>query len=144
KKTQLEFWTGFMEFLSNRGSKIRLTAPRPQHWASFSIGRSNFRLDAYALVRDGNIGVNLILSGESAKGHFYALQREKEKIDTEIAFSLQWGELPQYKGSQVYTGPHPVDFSHRGRWPEYYAWLVDMLEAYYRVFAPRIRVLRPE
>jgi uncharacterized protein DUF4268 len=60
KKTQLEFWTGFMEFLANRESKVRPTAPRPQHWASFSIGRSGFRLDAYALVRDSGIGVNLI------------------------------------------------------------------------------------
>ena len=144
RKTQLEFWTGFMESLSNRGSKVRPTTPRPQHWASFSIGRSNFRLDAYALVRDSGIGVNLILSGEYAKGHFHALLREKDKIATEIGLPLQWRELPQYKESQIYTGPRPADFSQRGRWPEYYAWLAEMLEAYSRIFASRIRTLRPE
>jgi Domain of unknown function (DUF4268) len=98
KKTQLEFWTGFMEFLSGRESKVRATAPRPQHWASFSIGRSGFRLDAYALVRDSGIGVNLIIGGENAKQYFHLLFDDKDTIESAIGVPLQWRELPQYIG----------------------------------------------
>ena len=144
KKTRLEFWTGFMEFLSGRESKVRTTAPRPQHWASFSIGRSGFRLDAYALVRDSGIGVNLIIGGENAKQYFHLLFDDKDTIESAIGVPLQWRELPQYKESQIYTGPRPADFRQQGRWPEFYGWLADMIEAYSRVFGPRIRQLRPD
>jgi hypothetical protein len=144
KKTQLEFWTGFMEFLSSRESKVRPTAPRPQHWASFSIGRGGFRLDAYALVRDSGIGVNLIIGGENAKRYFHLLSNEKDLIENAIGVPLQWRELPQYKESQIYTGPRPADFTQHGRWPEFYAWLADMIDAYSRAFGPRIRQLRPD
>ncbi len=133
-----------MEFLASRDSGVRPTAPRPQHWASFSIGRSGFRLDAYALVRDSGIGVNLIIGGEHAKPHFHALHREKDAIDKAIGLPLQWRELPQHKESQVYTGPRPADFTQRGRWPEFYAWLAEMIEVYSRVFGPRIRQLRSD
>ncbi len=144
KKTQLDFWTGFMEFLAGRDTKVRPTAPRPQHWASFSIGRSGFRLDAYALVRDSGIGVNLIIGGDKAKQYFHVLSNEKAMIENAIGTSLQWRELPQYKESQVYTGARPADFTQHGRWPEFYRWLADMIDAYSRVFGPRIRQLRPD
>jgi Domain of unknown function (DUF4268) len=144
KKTQLEFWAGFMEFLSSLESKVRSTAPRPQHWASFSVGRSGFRLDAYALVRDSAVGVNLIIGGENAKPNFHLLLKEKDAIEEAIGASLQWRELPQYKESQIYTGPRPADFKQRGRWPEFYTWLADMIEAYSGAFGPRIRHLRPD
>lgn len=144
KKTQLEFWTGFMDFLASRESKVRPTKPQPQHWASFSIGRAGFRLDAYALVRDKGIGVNLIIGGANAKQYFRLLSNEKDVIESAIGVSLQWRELPEYKESQIYTGPHPADFTQHGRWPEFYKWLADMIDAYSRVFGPRIRSLRPD
>jgi hypothetical protein len=31
KQTQLEFWTGFMKFLSTRNCKLRPIKPQPQH-----------------------------------------------------------------------------------------------------------------
>ena len=144
KKTQLEFWTGFMEFLGGRESKVRPTKPQPQHWASFSIGRSGFRLDAYALVRDRGIGVNLIIGGTNAKQYFHILANDRDTIESAIRMPLQWRELPQYKESQIYIGPQPADFTQHGRWPEYYTWLAGMIEAYSRVFGPRIRHLQPD
>lgn len=142
KKLQLEFWTGFMKFLMERGSKIRTVMPKAQHWVSFSIGRSGFRLDAMALVRDRGTGVNLVLTDDKAKPHFHLLAQDKVAIEIELGMPLQWRELPGNKESHVYTGPHPADFSQIERWPEYYGWLADKAEAYVRVFGPRIKNLR--
>lgn len=142
RKTQLEFWTGFMEYLATRGSKIRTSVPQPQHWATFAIGRSGFRIEAYAGVRDGYIGVNLILNDQNAKQYFRMLFNHREIMEKEMGIALNWDELPQYKMSQVYTGKQPADFAQRGQWPEFYKWLAEKIEAYTRVFGPRIRNLR--
>ena len=144
KRTQLEFWTGFMKHLAARGSRIRPVAPRPQHWAPFSIGRTGFRLDAMALVRDRGMAVNLVLTDEKAKPHFHLLAQDRALVETEIGMPLQWRELPSNKESHVYTGAHPADYAARDRWPEYYDWLADKAEAYVRVLGPRIRELRAE
>lgn len=144
KKTQLEFWSGLMKFLVARGSKIRPVSPRPQHWISFSIGRSGFRLDAMALVRDRGMAVNLVLNDDRAKPHFHLLHQDRKAIEEEIGMPLQWRELPNNKESHVYTGPHPADYAQRDRWPDYFAWLADKAEAYSRVLGPRIKELRAE
>jgi len=94
KKTQLEFWTGFMEFLGGRESKVRPTKPQPQHWASFSIGRSGFRLDAYALVRDRGIGVNLIIGGTNAKQYFHILANDRDTIESAIQYASSMARAP--------------------------------------------------
>jgi hypothetical protein len=44
KLQQLEFWTGFREFLLAEKSPVRSQKPFPQHWMNFSIGRTGFNL----------------------------------------------------------------------------------------------------
>ncbi|MBM1170208.1 DUF4268 domain-containing protein [Microvirga arabica] len=144
KQTQLEFWTGFMKFLSTRNGKLRPIKPQPQHWVSFSIGRSGFRLDTMALVRDQGIAVNLVMGDERAKAYFHLLARDKATIQDELGMELQWKELPGKKESHVYTGLKPADFTQADRWPEYHRWLADTAEAFGRVLGPRIRALRAD
>lgn len=144
KRPSLSSGLDLWNFLAAGKSKVRPTKPQPQHWASFSIGRSGFRLDAYALVRDRGIGVNLIIGGTNAKQYFHILANDRDTIESAIRMPLQWRELPQYKESQIYIGPQPADFTQRGRWPEYYTWWASMIEAYSRVFGPRIRHLQPD
>ena len=81
-----------MKHLAARGSKIRPVTPRPQHWAPFSIGRTGFRLDAMALVRDRGTAVNLVLTDEMAKPHFYLLDQERAAIEAKIGMTLHAGD----------------------------------------------------
>ena len=71
-------------------------------------------------------------------------QTIETRLKAQYSMPLQWRELPQYKESQIYIGPQPADFTQRGQWPEYYTWLAGMIEAYSRVFGPRIRHLQPD
>jgi hypothetical protein len=73
KRTQLEFWTEFRRFLTERKSMLRPPEPRPQHWVAFSAGRGGFRVEAYALVRESGLGVNLVISSDQAKPFFHLL-----------------------------------------------------------------------
>jgi hypothetical protein len=54
---------------------------------------------------------------------------------------LEWRELPAKKVSQVVLRRKGVDPNDRTGWPEQHAWLQEKLEAFHRVFGPRIKEL---
>ena len=46
KALQYRYWQELVNFLEKRGSKLRTQDPRPKHWQTFAVGRSNFHIDA--------------------------------------------------------------------------------------------------
>jgi Domain of unknown function (DUF4268) len=88
--------------------------------------------------------VNLIIGGANAKQYFHILSNEKDAIESAVGVPLQWRELPEYKGKPDLYWFAPAIFTQHGRWPEFYTWLADVIDAYSRVFGPRIRHIRPD
>lgn len=144
QKLQLEYWTSFRNFLERRGSHLNLPKPSPQHWMTFAIGRSYFRLSAFINTmqrRPKSIAVDLGITGRDAKPHFYLLQQEKEVIENEVGETLEWGEKPNNKESYIRLRRYDVDTTNRQEWPSQHAWLQEKLETFHRVFAARIKAL---
>ncbi|MFP4464752.1 MAG: DUF4268 domain-containing protein [Alphaproteobacteria bacterium] len=141
KKTQLEYWTAFRAYLEEQGSSIRSQKPLPQHWATFSIGRTGFHLATTLNTREETIGVELYINHEDAEAFFNLLSQQKEEIEQEIGVSLLWAELPNRKGCRVSVQRHDSDPLNQSRWPEYMAWMKDHLERFDAAFRPRIRAL---
>jgi hypothetical protein len=138
---KLEFWTGFQLYLEQNKSIIKSQKPSTHYWTNFPIGRSHFVLSAMVGMRDGYLGVNIIMTGIHAKAHFHLLEYEREAIEREIGETLEWRENPNYKQSDVqlfWRGVTPTDPQ---RWTEYHSWLREKLEAFYRAFTPRIKKL---
>ena len=44
KILQKEFWLGFVEYMQTHKTNLSLSAPRPQHWYTLSVGRTGFQL----------------------------------------------------------------------------------------------------
>ena len=141
KKLQLDYWTGFREFMEQSGSFIRCPKPAPQHWSTFSIGRSCFQLVARMNTRDGEIGAYFDIYGPDKKA-YYALivQGYKNQIESQLNMELDWRELPDAKESHVETH-HKTDPTDRTDWPSQHEWLKDTLEKFYKVFAPIVKKL---
>ena len=53
---------------------------------------------------------------------------------------VEWREMPGKKQSNVVLR-RSADPTRREEWPEQHAWLRDKLEAFHRVFGPRIKEL---
>ena len=64
---QLEYWQDFSALLKKHNGRVRPTKPLPQHWQTFTIGRSYFLLYTAINIRNSRIGVQLILQGSDAK-----------------------------------------------------------------------------
>lgn len=140
RKLQLEFWTSFKEFILLNSKVLRPQKPCPQHWYSFAIGRSQFHMSATLNMWDKQIAVILILSGINAKPHYYLLEKQKDAIEKELNYALEWRELPENKESRI-TIRLNTDTTDKTKWANQQQWFLQHLEDFYKVIGPRIKAL---
>lgn len=141
QQLQLEFWTELKVFLQQHNSSIHIGTPLAQNWMDFPIGRNHFSLQAYINTREKYIGVGLALFGPKAKPHYYLLEREKTVIESELETTLDWAVHPSKVMSYIYLYAHNMNPLVREQWPEQHIWFCEQLEAFKKVFAPRIKML---
>ena len=118
---------------------LKLRKARAQHWMNFAVGRSGFRLSAFANTRDNRIGVQFLIDNDNPKAWFHHLYQQREDIENEIGRPLDWQELPTKKRSQVNINKFDTDPWNRTDWPAQHKWLLGTLENFYKAFSPRIK-----
>ncbi|SHE87471.1 protein of unknown function [Litoreibacter ascidiaceicola] len=143
KRLQLEFWEALKDRLAGHPT-LRSQKPLPQHWTTFSIGRSGMHLGAIVNTRENRIGVELYLGDDNANTYFDQLELDKKTIEAELDFELVWMPLPERRACRI-IGYHSMDdLSEKRRWPELQGWLVSALEQMQKTFARRVRTLTSE
>ena len=145
QRMQLDYWTGFAEFVAREGRIVRATAPPyPQSFLVVvrlgRIGTCRFALEAAMNTRDGQIRAALELKGEVEDTAYYfdRLRRDRNAIEEEVGGKLVWHEpvgrrrrsIQRILRADVWTGR-----------PEQYDWLLHGVEAMHRILVPRIRGL---
>lgn len=141
KLLQQKFWVSLIDRLTKNAPNIRPQRPRPQHWLNNSIGRSGFALNITANTRDERIGVELLVPGVEAKKRFSVLLSQKESIEQQLGFELDWQELPDATVCRIASWYPHASIEDEGRWEEYLKWIEHRLVAMDRVFRPIIRSL---
>ena len=141
KQLQLKFWTALIERLAKNAPQIRPQKPRPQHWLNNSIGRSGFGLNITANTRDERLGVELWMPGAEAKQRFSNLFGQKEAIEKQLGFELDWQELPDAKACRIATWYPDASIEEDQRWGEYLQWLEERLVVMDRVLRPIVKGL---
>ena len=135
---QLEYWQALRMHLENSGSFIRPGTPRSQNWMNFDVGHWRLRMTAFNNMRDGGIGVQLVIREGDAEVSYNTLYQQRGEIGSEIGDALEWRELPEHKQGQVMLRRYNADATNRSQWPEHHAWFKEKLEAFDRAFRPRI------
>lgn len=138
---QVEYWQAFGAYLEQHGSTLRASKAQPQHWMHFALGRSGFVLGAFIGTRDKWIQVALELQSTGAKAHFHLLLNQQAAIEGALGTPLDWRELPGKKMSVIALRKGAMAPDVREQWSEQHAWLMERLEAFHRVFGPRVRNL---
>src|SRR5690606_16657561 len=124
---------------------IRPIKPRPQPWMNMSIGRTGFNLTAIASLWNSEtesyspneIRAQVEMHGDRAKDYFNALQMMQDEIDADLAFPVDWVNLPDKVSCKIVT-KRTVNLFDENDWNNQCAWLLSSLEELHRVFAPRI------
>ena len=146
KQLQIEFWTGFREFVLDQTTFIKPTKALPQAWMSISIGRSGFGLSGIASMWNSEtesydsheLRVELVMNDVNAKQYFAQLEAQRLDIEKETGSALHWAETPGKKQSKIYVR-RDADLESRTEWRSYHEWLLKNLESFHRVFAKRIK-----
>ncbi len=141
KAQQLRYWQALNAHIEARQADIRTRTPRPQHWTTFSIGRSGFQLAAKVNTVDNRIGVELFIRGDDAKGYFFLLREQKEEIDRAVGEALSWEDLPERIGSRIALYKESVDPTDEADWPAQHEWMTDALVRLDGALRQRVRAL---
>ncbi len=144
KQLQVDYWGELQKLMQQRQGNVRPRKPLTQHWQSFSIGKSNFILMANYSIKKNLISAGLELSGADAQAHLALLLKDKEAIENEMGKTLIWDQKPGVNYRYLGTTKENCDLKNKDTWPELLEWQFQELEAYYRVFAPRIKDLNAE
>jgi hypothetical protein len=141
KQLQLKFWLALVERLATKAPNIRPQTPRAQHWLNNSIGRSGFGLNITANTRDERLGVELWMPGVEAKQRFSNLLAQKDSIEKQLGFALDWQELPDAKACRIASWYPDASIEDQQRWDEYLKWIEERLVVMDRVLRPIVKVL---
>lgn len=140
KKVQLDFWVALQKALEGH-SFLRSRKPRPQHWTTYSIGRTGMHLGAILDSQKSRIAVELYLGDENAKSFFGQLKADQVAIEAELGHAPVWMELPTRRACRIVSYRSVTDPLDETSWPELIAWISKTLEAYYRAFHKRVSKL---
>jgi hypothetical protein len=111
---------------------------------AYSIGRSHLTLNAAMVRTKKQVRAELYMSSAKAKAFFHLLAAQKEAIERELGFALDWEELPEGQDSRISISLDDADPENEADWPRQHEWLGRRLNEMHRVLAPRVRTLDPD
>ena len=145
RKKQKAYWTALNRVLDmDSGPFDGGRKPGPRSWSVFPIGRTNFILTA-AMIRPKNqIKAELYLQGNNAKAFFGLLKQQKDSIERELKYSLEWEELPAGQDSRIASYLNGVNPEDELDWPRQHEWLAKHLNELHGVFFRRVKELNAD
>lgn len=132
-----KYWTSLSEYLLEN-SKFRSRSPQPRNWYDFSLGKSNVILRLTNNAQQGKVVAGVYLQ-KSMKYLFDNLHSQKEEIERNLGFALEWENDPA-KQTAVIKIERPANIMNNNNWIEEHAWHAKALEDLDRVFRPLVRL----
>ena len=138
QKAQVEYWAEFGTFLDGKNTRFKPPKPYPSNWMQWGVGRSGSSLLAIANAKEILVGVDL-----NSRDHptwFHKLHDDKDDIEKELGFAIEWQEKPDNKYSLLRVRKK-ADTRTPDKRPAAFEWMLQHMEAIERVFRPRIKDL---
>lgn len=139
---QLEFWTGFTQFMSDQDTSFSIPKAGGQHWYELRIGTSRAVVSLTALL-NGRMGCELYIGHSQADAIYESLEAEKDVIEAELGApgELEWMPLPDKKSCRIALYRQMSALDDREQWPATYAWFLGWAEKFKTTFAKRVKAL---
>lgn len=141
KQLYLRLWTELVARLAKGAPTIRPQKPRPQMWLNNSMGRAGFRLNPTASQQGKRLGVEVYIDHPESKRLFQALAAQREQLEQQLGFALDWQELPEAQACRIASWRPNSPLEEEASWSEYLDWFVERLVKMNTVFRPAIQAL---
>jgi len=141
KLDQRKFWEEVRDYIKSKKSSLPLRQPRPQHWYEIAIGRSRFHLSLTVNTQLERVGCELYLHGAQAKQAFDLLKSDKETIEKELGYDIEWQRLEGKEACRIIAYRNGSIYNPIQR-QELKEWLHLSAECFHKVFAPKVKALK--
>lgn len=129
---RLEFWTKFNELVEKRGKPFNKRKPTTDHWYSIAVGSSRCHISIDLINRENKIRVNLWISDD--KSLYDHLFKNKDKIDIQFNYPLEWHRLDDKKASYICSYIEGLDFDNQANYNELMNNIIDKVLEFRKVF----------
>ena len=91
-----------------------------------------------------HIRAELYIAGDNAKAFHGLLQQQREAIEQELDYPLEWEELPARRDCRISSYLNSVNPEDESDWSRQHEWLAKRLNDMHSVFFPRLRELNAD
>lgn len=143
KLRKIEYWDSLHAVLDAQNGRVRGNRkPQPEGWMSYSIGRTGFQLAAAMNTRERLLRAEIYIQGEQADQRLRGLEAQKDDIERELGYGLEWGsQKPDARDRRIACYLPDADPEDASDWPRQHEWLATRLNALYGVFVERVRTV---
>lgn len=135
KLLQLNYWTKLAERLEDL-TEFNARKPNPQHWYDLAIGSSLAHISLTVNTLKKEIRIETWISDN--KDLYDYLESQKEVIEKELGYSLNWERLDDKKASRISISKK-IDINKEENWDEAIDWHLEKAVEFYNVFSMRIK-----
>lgn len=137
-----KFWTAYLKEINKVSSLYQNVNPSKDHWLSAGSGMSGV---VYNSVATGDyIRIELTISGrtqEENKKIFDTLITQRNQIEADFGNPMEWERLDDKRMSRIKYELGDVSIFHEEDWPKMFAFMVDVVPKFERVFKNPIQRL---
>jgi hypothetical protein len=139
---QAEYWKALNAKLDTVGGPVSGDrTEQPQSWMHYKTGRSRIKVGGATNSVKNNIRAEIYLGGNAAKSNFKRLEEQKEDIQRELGYPLEWELLPEGKQSRIAVYLNDTNPTDNADWPRQHEWLAKKINELHKVFARRLSEL---
>lgn len=151
QQMQVDFWTGFRDYLAEHSDRLRPQKAHPQCWMTLSIGRTGFSLAAVFSMTDSEaksfesqeIRAEFVINDAESHAYFQQLESQKADIEHDFGEELTWYRKDNVRACRIYVRKS-VSVADRQKWPDHFAWLGQKLDRLHQTFSSRVKQLSLE
>ncbi len=129
---RLYFWEEFNKVVIQRGKPFNLRKASTDHWYDVAIGSSEAHIAINLVNKGGNIVVELYINNN--KELFDTLFANKEEIEKELGFELEWDRLDTKKAARIKYYINGLNFENQSNYSELMNKTIDIAVQFRDVF----------
>ena len=133
---RLAFWSMFNDIVELRGKPFNIRKPTIRHWYNVSIGKTGASISINLVNKESSVVLELYI--DDNKQLFDMLYEERNNIESELGFKMEWQRLNHKKASRIKYAIPGLDFSNHSNYEMLMNQIVDNVIIMRKVFAAHI------
>ena len=140
--TQIKYayWSDFNDYVTNNRQdflkKFNLHKPSSDHWYTFALGTSKAHMNMLVNTKANKIAIEILIS--ESKELFDNCFANKESIEEQVGFTLDWRRLDGKKSSRILL-ERDADVANEEARPEQFDWMIDKVVRMKKAFTQYLK-----